>query len=110
MGCNCKNKNIDGFSSIDSSSKENLLPKIGSYILKSLAFILMLIALPIINLVIIWFMFKTLVLNKEVNIKPILLSLGKKFQEKDEDDDDIDDYESLTEDDVIMEDVEIISN
>jgi hypothetical protein len=48
-----------------------------------------------------------LVLNKNIDVKPILLSLGNKFKQKDEDDDE---YNELTEDDVILLDVEDITN
>ena len=83
-GCNCKgnNKNIDSYLTDGEKSNEKLGPKIGSYVLKFVAFLLMVVALPIINLFIIWFMFRTLMLNKEVNIKPLLNVIGKKFQEK----------------------------
>ncbi len=108
-GCNCKgsNKNIDSYLTDDTKSQEKLGPKIGTYILKSIVFILMIAALPIINLFIIWFIFRTLMLNKEVNIKPLLTVIGKKFQDKTDEDDS--DYETLTEDDVVLENVEEIT-
>ncbi len=99
MACNCKGKKIEDYSTNSGSVN------IGSYILKTLAFILMLIALPIINIIIIWFMFRTIVLNKEVDIKPILTSLGKKFKEADNEEED---YDELTEEDVIMDNVEVL--
>ena len=68
----------------------------------------MIAALPIINLFIIWFIFRTLVLNKDVNIKPLLSAIGKKFKEEEEEDED--EYDELTEDDVVMVDVEDITN
>jgi hypothetical protein len=56
-------------------------------------------------------MFNTLVLTKEVDIKKIVSDLiGNKFNKKDDDEDDEDnDFENLTEDDVIMVDVEDIT-
>ena len=69
--------------------------------------------LPLINIAIIWFMFNTLVLNKDVNIKPLLLALGNQFKEKkyeDDDEIDIEEFNELTEDDVVMVDVEDITN
>jgi hypothetical protein len=109
-GCNCKTGgNKDALTNNASQSNENLGQKIVTYALKSFAFILLLVALPIINLFIIWFMFKTLVLNKDINMKPLLLAIGQKFKEKEEDDEDID-YDNLTEDDVVMVDVEEITS
>lgn len=91
-GCNCKtngetnnvtpNKNVDNVIEI---------------ILKISSFILGLVLLPIINVALIWFLFRTLVLNKNVNIKPILVLLGKKFGDKEE----TTPIDNLTEDDVI---------
>lgn len=110
MSCNCKSdKKKDG--SVDSPRPKVAMGKsIGMYFFKILAFLLMIAALPIINLVIIWFLFRTLVLNKDVNMKPLLMAIGQKFQVKeDDDDDDDDDYEDLTEDDVVMVDVEDIT-
>ncbi len=107
MGCNCKsNKKIDDYLVNDSDNKTKV--GFGSYTLKTLAFLLLLIALPIINIVIVWFMFRTVVLNKEVSITPLLTTIGKKFQDK-EDDEDVN-IDELTEDDVIMVDVEDITN
>ena len=80
------------------------------YLLKSIGFLLMMLALPLINIAIIWFIFKTLMLNEEVDIKPLLYAIGKKFKQNDSDDDEENDYEELTEDDVVMVDVEDITN
>ena len=109
MGCNCKNDiNIDK----SNEPKISLGEAIGKYSLKGFTFLLMLALLPLINLAIIWFMFNTLVLSKEVNIKPLLLSLGNQFKQKEEDEDYIDDEEfnELTEDDVVIMGVDNITN
>lgn len=92
----------------DEESSESLSQIILKYVFKSLVFLLMMVTLPIIVLFIIWFMFKMIVLNKEVNVKPLLVAIGKKFQRSTDDYED--DYESLTEDDVVMVDVEDITN
>ncbi len=108
MGCNCKNgEKMDDLLENNKSGVKNG-KKIGSYTLKVLAFLLMVAALPIINLMIIWFIFRTLVLNKNVDIKPLLLALGNKFKKVDDEDDN--DFEDLTEDDVVMLDVDEITN
>ena len=49
---------------------------------------------------IIWFVFKTLLLNRNVDLKPMLLSILSKFKSDDDDDDDDYEYYDLTEDDV----------
>ena len=102
-GCNCKtDKNSDGITKIGKQSFVN-------YFLKGIIFLLMIAALPIINLVIIWFMFNTLIMNKQLDIKPLLLAIGNKFKESNDFDDDDDDDE-LTEDDVVMLDVDNLRN
>ena len=107
-GCNCKSdKNIDSYIADANEIKKPIGSTIGMYVLKTLAFLLMIVALPIINLFIIWFIFRTLILNKTVDIKPLLYAIGKKFKE--DEDDDEDDYDDLTEDDVVMVDVEDIT-
>lgn len=108
-GCNCKSdKKIDELLVNDKQENKKLNDNITSYFFKILGFIFLIALLPIINLFIIWFIFRTLVLNKNVNIKPLLLAIGQKFQQKDEVEDDeyIDD---LTEDDVIVQNVEDIT-
>lgn len=107
MSCNCKADKIN--SENVSLNKVNIpFPSFTTYILKILAFILMIIALPIINLFIIWFIFRTLVLNMEVDIKPLLYAIGSKFKPNEDDEDD--DYNNLNEDEVEMIDVEDITN
>ena len=107
MGCNCKTNAIDteALMANSSGSKISIGQNVLKYSLKTLVFLLVLILLPIINLAIIWFIFRTVVLNKDIDIKPLLLSIGSKFQNKDDESDD-DDYDELTEDDVVMVDVE----
>ena len=111
MGCNCKSENTNDILKND-TPKLSIGKRVIKYTLKVIAFLLLIAILPLINLAIIWFMFNTLVLNKDVNIKPLLTALGNQFKEKDVDDDEIDDEEfnSLTEDDVILVDVEDITN
>lgn len=103
MACSCKgNTNIKTSEINDGKVSQSVL----MYALKLLGFLLVVILFPIISLVILWFIFKTLVLSKEIDIKPLLLAIGKSFKEKDEDEDD--DIENLTEEDVIMLDVDEI--
>ena len=106
MSCGCKNTSVN---TEDGKLKNNTpLPSIGAYILKVLAFLLLIVGLPIINLFIIWFIFRTLVLNREVNIKPLLTSIGARFKNKEDEEEE--NYYNLTENDVELVDVEIITN
>lgn len=111
MSCNCKSQNINDMIESD-TTKLSVGKLIGKYTLKVITFLVLLVLLPFINLAIIWFMFSTLVLNKDVNIKPLLTALGNQFKPKEYDEDDIDEEEfnSLTEDDVVLVDVEEITN
>ena len=75
------------------------------YSLKIMGFLLLLLALPLINIYIVWLMFDMLVLNNNVDIKPLLLALGKKFEVKEEEDDEElteEEFMELTEDDVVL--------
>jgi len=106
MGCNCKKNNL---------SDENLVKKdekitfnsttILIYTLKIVGFIIMLLLLPLINLYIIWLMFETIILNKNVTLLPLLTFIGNKFKEKEDEDDEIfspNEINELTESDVIL--------
>ncbi len=103
MGCNCKT-NVTHV-----SNKENKIDVLG-FGLKIIAFLLGLVLLPIIMVVIVWFMFNTLVLNKETDLKPLLKKLGEKFSDNYDDDDDDDEIEVFMNNDVISMNVEDITN
>lgn len=108
-GCNCK-----GNVSMQDKENENnsFFQIIVKYALKTLVFLLFLIGIPFINLYIIYLSFNIIVLNKSIDIKPLLKSIGQKFQNKDEEIDEyIDDEEfnNLTEDDVVLLNAEDIT-
>ena len=114
MSCNCKNTaSIDHLLETDGI---NSLPKgemIFKYTLKVMAFLMLVILLPILNLYIIWIIFNVLVLNKSLDIMPLLMKIGNKFKDNNDDDDEIfmgDDYDNITEDDVILLDTVDITN
>jgi hypothetical protein len=111
-GCNCK-KDVKTQGEItNDESNVKIGETIGNYVLKAVAFLLLVVLLPLINIAIIWFMFNTVVLSKEVNISPLLLSIGSKFQPL-EKESDYEDIEGLDESDVVMldaEDITYISN
>lgn len=106
MSCNCKStgQKIDDLIKNKEESKEPILNIIVSYTLKMLGFLFVLLLMPLIVGVIIWFTFRTIVLNKKVDVKPLLYFIGEKFQKKEEDEDEMED------DELIMEDVEDITN
>lgn len=111
MSCNCKNgQSMDSMLENDSQNKKSVTQTVIKYTLKVLGFLVLIAALPILNIYIVWLIFNMLILNKNIDVKPILLSLGKKFKNDDDDDDDDDEYNELTEDDVILLDVEDITN
>lgn len=113
MGCNCKGKNGEASSPI--TDEMSIIGLIIHYAIKLLAFFVLLAFLPIIMLGVVWIMFTTIVLNKDVNMKPLLTALGQKFndkntEERDADDGYIKDLNDLTEDDVILMDSEEITS
>lgn len=103
MGCNCKN---EGQYNVDSDV--NLSKKVGNYSLRFVIFLFSLVLLPIILCASVWFMFRTLVLNKEVNLIETIKFIVKNFKNKDDDDD----FDIVDEDDIDYElmDVEDITN
>lgn len=123
MGCNCKaGKEPNTYVDVKGNEvKINRFhyTKIGFHIFKFIAFLLGLVVLPIVNIFIIIFMFNILVLNQQADLKPMFNSVAnflKKTKKKDKDgynddeDEDEDDFEGLTEDDVILMDVDEITD
>lgn len=125
MGCSCKkgvtpNVNVNDNNDYgDENVKHKNLSLVLTYTAKLIGFFAGILLLPLINIAIIWFMFNTLVLTKEVDVKLLFSRMmrSKKLKDlakddedfEDDDDDEIDDFENLTEDDVIMVDVEDIT-
>jgi hypothetical protein len=91
MACNCKK---DG-NEYSVASDVNLTKRIINYSLRIIMFSLSLLTLPIIVIASIWILFRTLVLNKDVNITGMLKFMVKAFKNANnnhDDDDDDDDY------------------
>jgi len=113
MGCNCKNS-AGMPQNYVLEGKENLVSTSIKYVVKFIGFLIGVALLPLIMIAIIWFMFDTIVLNKDIDLRRVInrfVKANKFFSKDDEDDDDDDDdYENLTEDDVIMVNVEDITN
>jgi hypothetical protein len=113
MSCNCK-------SGVGPTLNEEIKEKgekqvIGGYIARLIIFLLSLLLLPVILIFSVYFMFRTIVLNYELNIKEMfggILKVMKRansdydYEDEEDDDDDEEYFQSLTEDDVILYDVE----
>ena len=113
MGCNCKN--TDGPQQYNVVlQNEGVTATIIKYFAKTLGFLVGVLLLPLIMLVIVWFMFDTIVLNKDIDLRRVINKFVKAndfFTKEDKDDDDDDyDYDDLTEDDVFTINVEDITN
>jgi hypothetical protein len=114
MGCGCKgnvsNDNSIKFGDLTVNAK---LRRVGFYTLKVFAFMLAILALPIINIAIIWFIFQIVVLNQSFSVKEIVFKIMGKALTRNDDDDDDDDYydlDELNEDDVTLLDVDEITH
>ena len=108
MSCNCK-KDSNQYSV---ASDVNLTKRILNYSFRMIMFSLSLLTLPIIVIFSTWFLFRTLVLNKEVNITEMLKGMIKTFKIKNNDDDDDDIYDDIydDEDEYELMDVENITH
>jgi hypothetical protein len=117
MSCNCKADNKLTSQITENKVKQNKFSinniKKSSTSLLYYLFVLIL-GLPFINIFFIWFLFKTIVINQNVDVTNLLAIVAKKLNvkikdEEEDDDDDDDDLEILTENDVILLDVEDIT-
>lgn len=110
MGCGCKSTTISDKNINRKINIGSIFQKITIYGLKLLGLIAFIAILPIINVVIIVFSFKLLMLNQNLDMKGVIAQLAKIIKTKNNEDDE-DDYtfNELTEDDVILLDVEDIS-
>ncbi len=103
-GCGCKS----GVNSTNEKKMDvnKITPK--NYVIKIILFTVLVLISPAFLGIIIWFLFKTLILDKELEILPLLLKLsGKNIINDTRDEDDDEDDE---EDDVIPINVENITN
>jgi hypothetical protein len=108
----CKSCKSSGSMNPDIKTDEKLVGRIIKYAVKTLGFLIAIALLPLINLAIIWFMFETIVLNKDIDLRSVINKYvtDKKTQKEDEEEDEEEDDYDLTEDDVIMLNVEDITN
>lgn len=109
-GCNCKNgPNVNEILENGSVKEKKINKKVSKYTLKILAFLFFIILLPIINIYLLWVVFKMLVLNENIDIRPLLVALGNKFKQTDNEEEYYD-MSELTNDDVKLLNVEGLSN
>lgn len=122
MGCNCKTKkSVDSSSNDENKPKLNIISNVIHYSIKLIGFTIALALLPIIILMIVYYMFKLIVLTKDIDIKPLFVSVSK-FMKKvakdnadeddDEDDDDNDEaeWEEANSDEFVLVGVDDITN
>lgn len=113
MGCNCKSS---GRGSNSSAPTKLDFKTIVYYSIKVFGFLIGLILIPFLVLIIVWFMFDTIVLNKDVNLELLmrkLINLNNKLTdneiEYDEDEEEEDDEEEYTEENYVTVNVEEIT-
>lgn len=87
--CGCKNKNNDISIVNDPNASINLIKNGGNYLIKIIMFSITLIALPLILPLMVWFLFKTIVLNKSIDFMGFLVAVGKMLKKDKNDNDDI---------------------
>lgn len=116
MSCGCKTKNTEAPTIGVSTdlSKTSLITNFIHYSIKILGFLIALALLPILILVIVYYMFNLIVISKDIDIKPLFTSLSKFIKKASEDDDEEDDdddveWETAREEDYIMIDVDDLS-
>jgi hypothetical protein len=98
MSCNCKTSGASTSSTGEVKSK-TVVDNGLKYSAKIIGFLIGVLLLPLIMLGIIWFMFDTIVLNKEVDLTIILKKIVK-INKAILDDDEVEDYEDLEEDEI----------
>ena len=110
-GCKAKDKENEAKGIKDKEIGKKFLENFIQYSVKLVGFAIVIALLPIINVIILIFTFNTVVLNKAIDVKPLVARLADFMKPKKVDDEEDDDYdiETLTEDDVILLDVEDIS-
>ena len=116
MGCNCKSgrENVLGFDTNENVEIKNRFSWVGLliFIVKTFLYLISLvIILPIIFPFTAYILFKTIYLNESVNVTGALVSIGTTLGIKDKgNDEDYDDDDEYDEEDLVMMDVEDITD
>ncbi len=106
MSCGCKNGSTSGIDEnqiTDDTKKEiSNLSLIRRYTFRGITFLFALALLPVILPIIVWMLFKTIVLTEQINMLPLLLHVGKKLKkigEPKEEEEEEENIEELNQDD-----------
>lgn len=98
MGCGCKKDSNNDLMLSDSVSEKNKKIKNVEYISRTFLFLFSLIIVPLIIPVVIWLLFKTIVLSDSIDVLPALKILGLKLKKMTDDDDEEEEEEEDGED------------
>lgn len=113
MGCNCKNKNVLNGDNSSNKGKNALWVSIIEYSTKTLIFLLSLVfIIPIINVYLIYLLFKMVVLNKNIDAVDMLnsiIKLGKRLNVDEDEEEDEEEEEDYDEDELVLTEYEDIS-
>jgi ATP-dependent Zn protease len=113
MGCGCKTNN--NYEPNSEGSNNNKKKSFSNILIRLLAFMLIMVFLPIIIIAIIWFVFELVMLNKEIDMKKFINVMSSKIKpfnedyEYNNDEDDDEDDDEFTEENYEMVDVEEIT-
>jgi hypothetical protein len=112
MSCGCKAKKGEDLSINDKNKpKVNIMVNIIYYSIKVIGFLVAMILLPILMLVIAYYMFNLIVMTKGIDIKPLFSSVAKfmkKVGEDNKDDDDDDDDDDTEWEEIDPDELELI--
>lgn len=117
MSCGCKAKKgeetpINLLDNNENKPKVSIITNIIHYSMKILGFLIAMVLLPIIMVIIAYYIFNLIVMTKEIDIKPLFISVSK-FMKKvakdnDEDDDDDDEDEDAEWEEINQDEFELI--
>ncbi len=104
MSCGCKGDSKVSINTVPDETKIEIskLSIVKRYTFRLITFAFALVLLPLLLPVVLWMLFKTIVLTEQINMLPLLLHVGKKIKKigepKDEEEDD-DELEVVNPDD-----------
>tara|TARA_R110000782_G_scaffold21299_6_gene57368 strand:- start:1732 stop:2109 length:378 start_codon:yes stop_codon:yes gene_type:complete len=121
MSCGCKTKKGDNLLiNNENKPKINIVNNIIKYSVKVIGFLVALIFLPILILMIVFQMFNLIVLSKDIDIKPLFISMSKLMkkvakdnaeeEDDDEEEEDDEEWENVNEEDFVLVGVDDLTN
>ena len=96
MGCGCKSGSGVGLNDVSSETQEEIskLSLIKRYSFRILTFLFAIALVPLLLPLVIWVLFKSIVLTENINLFPLFLAIGKKLKKmgdpKEDEEEDID--------------------